>query len=1295
MRKRIVIACIALIATLSVYGVSHILFAVSESGQIGELSEGDKIILGSASTGEVVWDVGVKNNDNYVLMTSQYISKTPACNNNTENTGTYSKAGYVYMDVCEYITTASGKSNSPIYDEIAHYDQNFSQSIDSHALESTMMMTQSDGNKYAFIPTTTDLKVGGRLNISKKEQVVVGKDTGANSGYFVIGRGYSAGKLLMTTVSNADSTFYEEDNRTAYPGWIVRGYGKFSGSNPISPYYVNYNVRAFSQMKRTDNLVFAADASIHDNDLHMIGKQTVQGDLSVAGAKKLRIFDGSLGKPVINGLYNSKDEPLTNDSIAKNSTVVIKYQATSVGGSKYLTMLCTDVSGNLVYYKRLTNIGGNSYSLDTTGMNLGSYQFYVVVEEINDTTGRPAKSSLISNMAELKIVEPLTLTVTSKSNFEVKKNVNQGDVVGTYLTNHGVSPISVTLVGDASMSGHENDYQLFDVSNGNIIVKEPNGLNAGDYYFKVNAVDANGDPDGGVESNVIHIVVSKADTTIAFDQPNQTKKTVEEAETNWSEPATATPSDGTKITYTIVGGDIGLIDLDEDTGEVTYQGNGAFGKVKIRATVDDDPDTGNDNYNSSFVEKEIVITREVDGVVTPDPASSDITVPTFSMDQANIKVNGIIGTIKGTLGTPDTIGGNTTTYSYQIKSGGNASFFKVNSSTGVIQTNANLAVGTYTFEITVSDKWSSKDISVTVNVGMSPAEELKFYENSSSDTIITKKSVKVTDTGVTVFATVKGSTNNNPVTYRLKDGEPTNVIDVNPNSGAVTIKNVGKVIILAEKKGSTGQADAVTELEFTVTAGAQEFIYVDESGNELPKTLDKYQTYEEVYGKDKTFKVHTDGNPPGSTVTYALKAGSPTDVITVDEDGTIHILNASLNTQKGKVIVLATSHDPNGNYEDKTIELPIDITKADQKISFADITNAPNGKGTVTPIITEQDLSSNDGGVTVEDPDYYISVGASGSGIAWTNNGIDIEYDYDEEEGIEIPIHVEKPGNRNYNKAEADGTLKILGQDESTLAINQPGKVVYGDHFTIRSLQDDSSSTNVQYKFEVNNTIYISQPNVNGNKAEFDALKFSGNTEIEIKVTRTADGEVPLSKTIKIKVLPKDINITIDDKQKKQGEENPELTFQDFQDQLVSWNGVKDQVDSDDVKLTTTATTTSKGGSYPITGNPKTMNGKYPNYNFIFTDGKLMVEGIIDKDVDGDGEPDFNDPDGDGCPDLNIKWKEEDGNWVVINGDRDYDGIPDLNIDSDGDGVPDLNIDTDHDGKPDINLVILTKAQWK
>ncbi len=97
-----------------------------------------------------------------------------------------------------------------------------------------------------------------------------------------------------------------------------------------------------------------------------------------------------------------------------------------------------------------------------------------------------------------------------------------------------------------------------------------------------------------------------------------------------------------------------------------------------------------------------------------------------------------------------------------------------------------------------------------------------------------------------------------------------------------------------------------------------------------------------------------------------------------------------------------------------------------------------------------------------------------------------------------------------------------------------------------------------------------------GNLAEFDALKCSNGSKINITVTRTADSEVTLSKKITIEVLPKDINITIDDKTKQKGEENPPLTFQDFTSQLVSWNGVQDVVDSGIVKLSTTATTTSK-----------------------------------------------------------------------------------------------------------------------
>ena len=50
----------------------------------------------------------------------------------------------------------------------------------------------------------------------------------------------------------------------------------------------------------------------------------------------------------------------------------------------------------------------------------------------------------------------------------------------------------------------------------------------------------------------------------------------------------------------------------------------------------------------------------------------------------------------------------------------------------------------------------------------------------------------------------------------------------------------------------------------------------------------------------------------------------------------------------GKVIVEATSHDPNGNYDDVTIELPIDIERGTRKIEFAENPiNVVSGSGSV------------------------------------------------------------------------------------------------------------------------------------------------------------------------------------------------------------------------------------------------------------------------------------------------------------------------------------------------------------
>ena len=1263
----------------------------------------------------------------------------------------------------------------------------------------------------------------------------------------------------------------------------------YNNTRPIQP----------AVLLNPNQIVFAVSASSGGGNISKIDNTG-----NNRARMKLRYLDTTRSASFA-AIQNAKSDSISKAT--KDSTVYLSANANSgsdsEGNPNTLSVIVKDSNGNFIYYKPLENAKGNGiYEFDTTGLPVGSYKIAIVNEAYNEGSTDPAASSRISNSLSLQIVNPLSISTTPKAGLEFNKNVNQNDTVATYSTSNGVSPINVTIVSDTSDADHENDYQMFSVSNGNVTVNETNGLNAGTYKFCLTGIDANGDPvdaNGNPTQKVCTTVtVARANLAVAFDDSNQTKKSVADAATAWNETATANPNTGTKVTYSVSGGDTYLIDIDSDTGAITYKGNGAFGKVKIKATADDDPDSGYDNYNSAFTEKEIIIYKQVDGSVTPHANSSDSIIPTFTATDTNVKTNGIIGTIQGTTGTPDNIGGSSTiTYKYGLETGGDASLFTVDPNTGVIKTTGNLGVQSYHITVTVSDKWSTKQIPVTINVGVANAEDLRFYETSAAVNMISQKSVKVTDTNVSVYATVKGSTNNNPVTYKIKDGS-TNIITINPNSGVVTINGVGTVTIVAEKDGGVGQAKAVAELTFTVTAGAQNFIYTDDAGNELPKDGSSYKAYSEVYAPNKSFQLYTAGNPNGSTVTYQLKAGSPTDVISVDASGLVTILNASLNNQMGKVIVEATSHDPTGNYSDKTIELPINIEKGTRIISFKEKPiYVTNGKGKVTPVTEIDGVVDTDGDVLIEVDNNEDHT------IAWTNDNKTVDYNYSGDTGKDIKIHATKPMNRNYKAAEAEGTLHIMGPDENILAITSPGQIIYGDHFTIRSSQYDADSTNVQYTFKVDKTTYISNPTVNGNSAEFNALQYSGSNKTTITVTRTADGETMLSKQVQVTVLPKPIEITIDDKEKLKGEINPTLTYQDFSSDLVSWNGVQDVIQENDIKLSTTAKTDSNAGAYPIKGDSNSLNKTYPNYSFAFKEGTLTIkeetidddwyhlelddgnntaykgewtnqdvniisdhneyinlsldsstwnpsqvtitregetnqsfwmkkdsgaitkekqelikidktapkvktikakdtnnklqdiinkisggiffkpgtsfevttsdakddlkvsgtkeiaykvfktemlsragdelikDGIlnvtnekanitisettgtykvcviptdnagntnteschevelkkIDVDVDDDGKPDFNDPDGDGCPDLNIKWKDPNDarKWIVINGDRDYDGIPDINIDSDGDGKPDLNIDTDGDGKPDLNLVILKKGDWK
>ncbi|MCI9313279.1 MAG: cadherin repeat domain-containing protein, partial [Erysipelotrichaceae bacterium] len=1010
----------------------------------------------------------------------------------------------------------------------------------------------------------------------------------------------------------------------------------------------SYDIQGAIEFKKSylqNNVVFAVSQPTQtgNGSLNVLEPITVKGDYRTGEDMKLRLADPKM-QVSFNNIFYQNESIYTKQGLAKSAVAKVEENATvqlditgnagsDAQGVYTLSALIFDASGRLVRYIPLTSTtaGGNRVDLNLAALNLplGEYTIKTVNESYNQdvTETTPAACSQLSDGLKIQIVEPLLIAYTpSSTTYEYQDNVNLNAVVGNLLFQKGITPYHVAF----DQSG-TNDYLNFafsqdrGISGSAISLKVAanapdasfNSLNAGTYDICMIGYDLYDEPSSpqlGKSKVCATINVAKTALSIAFDDPQLSKKSIVQAQSGWQETASASSANGTKVTYAITAtqGNITTSDImiDPNSGAITYTGNGAYGRITIQATVDDDPTTGNDNYFSATTTKEVVIYRDVDGAVTPDAQSSDPNQPVFTASDPNAKTNGRIGKIEGMLGTPDDGISGTTTYHYELKQTGDQASFQVDPNTGEIKTKVNLGVGDHEITLIVKDAWSEKEIPLTIRVEEADAEDLQFYENSASNVIINTKSAVFTDTGISVFATVKGSTNSNPVRYQIKSGERSDVISVNATSGGISILGTGTVVIEATKQGVSGQSNARAELIFTVTPANQNLIYTDATlKQELPKNGNAYAPYSEVYAKQKTFQVYTAGNPNSTTITYQLKASSPTDVIEVDSDGTIHILNASLPLQAGTVIVEATSHDPNGNYNDMTIELPITITKASQIVSFAEQPiYVTSGSGSVTPIINAQDISSDAGGVVVSDTDTYLSVGAGvDKRIAKTTDGKTILYNYEQDGGIDIPLHVVKQGNRNYELAEADGVLHILGPDENILIVSDVGEVEYGEHFMIRSLQDDSASQNVQYTFVIDDTTYLTNSLTNGNMAEFDAVKITGTKQVMVTITRTADGERPLSVKKHISVVPKPIEITIEDKQKYKGETNPPFTYESFNDQLVEWNGIRDSIQSNDVKLNTAAGQNSQAGDYPIKGDAAYLNRTYPNYSFTFQEGTLTI----------------------------------------------------------------------------------------
>lgn len=622
---------------------------------------------------------------------------------------------------------------------------------------------------------------------------------------------------------------------TAYVKFINAYNNDFGAPSGGTSFFINLRPWAMINEK---SFVFAVEAELANaaSGRYKVG-ETFNKTL------KARVLDENISIEV--------EDTSTLRKVMKGQKLNIEYINATTGVNQYVSALIYDDTDTLIEYQiaQAAESAGTA-AFDISDYTVGKRYYIQLVNEKVTSDSRATFSSALTPKIPFEFVElhNITYTKTPESNpdqndYEYNVNVKAGMQIGTVTKKKGLDKIKYEIT-----KGHSNDdsYKNFQIdaldqdgfsTNTNLsvsiksdapdLVADTNSLKAGEYSFCVNSIDEENRPatpiEGVTGSNTkvcTSLTIERTDASVSFDHSDTTKKAIGDAKTKWSETATPTPTTGTKVTYSVSSGDIGLIDIDYDSGDITYKGGDAFGSVKIKATVDDNPSTGHDNYETSSVEKEIIIYKEVGGYIQPDSKSSSTTDPTFTVIDDNIKNGGTIGTIIGEDGTPDTIGGSTTTYTYDIDATStHANFFKVDKTTGKITTTANLSTGTYNIVVTVSDKWSTKNIPVTINVGMATAEELKFYENKTSSKVITKKSVSFTDQNVEVYATVKDSSVTNKVKYSIEDNS-TNVITVNENTGAIEIKGVGKVTIVAKKAGASGQAEAVAKLGFEVTSGS-------------------------------------------------------------------------------------------------------------------------------------------------------------------------------------------------------------------------------------------------------------------------------------------------------------------------------------------------------------------------------------------------------------------------------------------------------------------------------------------
>ena len=188
-------------------------------------------------------------------------------------------------------------------------------------------------------------------------------------------------------------------------------------------------------------------------------------------------------------------------------------------------------------------------------------------------------------------------------------------------------------------------------------------------------------------------------------------------------------------------------------------------------------------------------------------------------------------------------------------------------------------------------------------------------------------------------------------------------------------------------------------------------------------------------------------------------------------------------------------------------------------------------------------------------------------------------------EGIEFS----DVNNQPYNISDVDFTMTVEEGDAQTLALASLPAMTYGNAaYTLPA----TTAENLTLTWTSSNTAVVT---ISGN-----VLTIKGAGTATITATNEGNNDyLPFSKEYTLTVAKAALTITADDKSKQQGEANPELT--------VSYSSFVYDEDASVLTtqptVTTTATTDSPAGTYPITAS----GAASANYDITYVSGTLTV----------------------------------------------------------------------------------------